>query len=169
MHIEVRDLRGGDRDKLAEIDGGNGWNADPILWASYLADQENGARVVVIAWSRERPVGYGTLVWEPNYEPFRTARVPEINNLAVTARVRRQGVATEIIHHLEERARHAGRVSIGLGVGLYADYGPAQRLYFGLGYRPDGRGITHRYRPLAPMETVPLDDDLVLWLSKPLC
>jgi GNAT superfamily N-acetyltransferase len=168
MHIELRDLRVGDRDKLAEIDGGNGWNADPILWASYLADQENGVRLVVIAWNNERPVGYGTLVWEAIYEPFRTARIPEINNLGVVASVRRQGVASAIIHHLEERARCAGRASIGLGVGLYADYGPAQRLYFGLGYRPDGRGITHRNRPLAPLEMVSLDDDLVLWLSKPL-
>jgi GNAT superfamily N-acetyltransferase len=168
MHIELRDLRRGDRDKIAEIDGGNGWNADPILWASYLADQESGVRVVVIALNNERPVGYGTLIWEPHYEPFRTARIPEINNLGVDASVRRQGIASAIIHHLEDRARRGGRASIGLGVGLYADYGPAQRLYFGLGYRPDGRGITHRNRPLAPMEIISLDDDLMLWLSKPL-
>jgi GNAT superfamily N-acetyltransferase len=168
MVIDVRALKHGDREQLANVAGGNGWNADSELWAGYLADQESGARMVVIAWDDQRPLGYGTLIWEPAYEPFRTARIPEINNLASAAGVRCRGVATAIIRHFEACARTAGRAAIGLGVGLYADYGAAQRLYVGLGYRPDGRGITHRNRSLLPMELVPLDDDLVLWLSKPL-
>jgi GNAT superfamily N-acetyltransferase len=168
LEIGLLDLRRGDADVIAAVDGGNGWNGDPGLWARYLTEQQDGRRVVVIAWEGGRPMGYGTLVWEPGYERFRAAGVPEINNLAVDARVRRQGVATALIRHFEDRAREAGRTVIGLGVGLYADYGPAQRLYFRLGYGPDGHGITYADRPLAPMETVRLDDDLVLWLSKAL-
>jgi GNAT superfamily N-acetyltransferase len=168
MDIEIRDLAPGDRDRLAAVDGGNGWNADPVLWGLYLADQALGRRLVVIAWEGARPLGYGNLHWTPGYEPFRTAGIPEINNLGVDVHVRNQGVCTAMIRHFEDRAREAGRPVMGIGVGLYPDYGPAQRLYAKLGYRPDGRGIAYNERTVAPGETVRLDDDLVLWMTKPL-
>jgi hypothetical protein len=57
---------------------------------------------------------------------------------------------------------------MGIGVGLYPGYGPAQRLYPKLGYRPDGHGVAYAERTVAPMEMVRLDDDLVLWMTKPL-
>ena len=168
MDIELRSLQAGDRDRLAAVDGGNGWNPDPALWAFYLAEQALGRRLVAVAWDGERPLGYGNLLWSPGYEPFRTAGVPEINNLGVDIKVRNQGVCTALIGHFEERAREAGKATMGIGVGLYPDYGPAQRLYAKLGYRPDGRGIAYAERTVAPGETVRLDDDLVLWLTKPL-
>ncbi len=83
-------------------------------------------------------MGYGTLIWAPGYAPFRAVGIPEISNLGVDIKVRGQGVATSIIRYFEDRARDAGLARIGLGVGLYADYGPAQSLYFTLGFRPDG-------------------------------
>ena len=168
MQINLHPLRVGDRERLAEVDGGNGWNASPDLWESYRSDQDAGRRLVTIAWERVRPLGYGTLIWETDYEPFRSAGIPEISNLGVDAKVRGQGVATEIIRHFEDCAKRAGRTRIGLGVGLYSDYGPAQSLYFTLGYRPDGCGITYAARQVLPGESVRVDDDLVLWLSKPL-
>jgi GNAT superfamily N-acetyltransferase len=168
MDIEIRNLQAGDRDRLAGVDGGNGWNPDPVLWALYLADQAAGRRLVVIAWEGARPVGYGNLLWAPGYAPFRAEGIPEINNLGVDVKVRNRGVCTALIRHFEDRARTAGKPVMGIGVGLYPDYGPAQRLYTKLGYRPDGRGIAYAERTLAPMETVRLDDDLVLWLTKPL-
>jgi GNAT superfamily N-acetyltransferase len=96
MDIGLLDLRHGDADKIAAVDGGNGWNGDSVLWTQYLTEQQDSRRVVVIAREGERPVGYGTLIWEPRYERFRAAGVPEINNLAVDARVRRQGVASAL-------------------------------------------------------------------------
>lgn len=168
MDVQIRDLQSGDRDRLARVEGGNGRNADPDLWSRYAADQAEGRRLVAIAWEGARPVGYGTLVWEPGYAPFRSANIPEINNLGVDAAVRRRGVATALIRRFEDAALGAGRSAIGLGVGLYADYGPAQRLYFRLGYRPDGHGVTYAERPVPAGEMVRLDDDLVLWLSKTL-
>ena len=71
-----------------------------------------------------------------------------------------------MIGEFERRAPVAGRNAICLGVGLYADYGPAQRLYVKLGYQPDANGTTYANRPMPPGRTVLLDDSLVLWLIK---
>jgi GNAT superfamily N-acetyltransferase len=168
MDIQLRNLQAGDQGRLAEVDGGNGWNPDPALWAAYLAEHQAGLRLVVLAWDGTRPLGYGNLVWTPGYAPFRAGGIPEINNLGVDIKVRGQGVCTALIRHFEDRAREAGRAVMGIGVGLYPDYGPAQRLYAKLGYRPDGHGIAYAEKTVAPGEMVRLDDDLVLWMTKPL-
>lgn len=57
---------------------------------------------------------------------------------------------------------------IGIGVGLYADYGDAQQLYIKRGYMPDGLGITYNYQPIDPGSMIRLDDALVLWFTKEL-
>jgi len=36
------------------------------------------------------------------------------------------------------------------------------------GYIPDGLGVTSHYKPILPHDTVYVDDDLVLWLTKTL-
>lgn len=166
MAIELRDLHPGDLPRIAAVEGGPAWNAGAALWQGYLAEQAAGRRVVQLAWDGDGPVGYGTLAWESDYGPFRAATVPEINNLVAAAPARGRGVGTMLIRAFEDLARASGRTTIGLGVGLYADYGPAQRLYAGLGYRPDGNGITWREQPVVPGDSVPVDDDLVLWLIK---
>ncbi len=51
-------------------------------------------------------------------------------------------------------------------MGLYRDYGPAQQLYFQLGYLPEGNGITYKGQPTTPGQSYPLDDHLILWLVK---
>ena len=38
-----------------------------------------------------------------------------------------------------------GGFIVGIGVGLYPDYGSAQRLYIKRGYLPDGHGATYNY------------------------
>lgn len=166
MTIDLHALRPEDPARIAAVEGGAAWNADAALWAGYLADQAAGRRAVRLAWEDGRPVGYGTLVWDSDHELFRAGEVPEINNLVVAAPARGRGVGTMLIRAFEDLARRAGRGRIGLGVGLYADYGPAQRLYAGLGYRPDGNGVTWQERPVVPGDSVPVDDDLVLWLIK---
>lgn len=168
MDFEIRDLTAADVPAIIPTDGGNGWSSSRPVWERHLADQRSGVRTVLIAWDGVQPVGYGTIDWASDYEPFRSLGMPDINNLSVARQYRRRGVATAIIRALENVARTSGHQVIGIGVGLYADYGDAQRLYAGLGYRPDGRGITYRGRVVAPDERVPLDDELILWLTKPL-
>jgi hypothetical protein len=57
---------------------------------------------------------------------------------------------------------------VGLGVGLTADYGPAQQMYVKRGYIPDGRGLYSHDKPAQYGQFVPVDDDLVLYFTKKL-
>jgi GNAT superfamily N-acetyltransferase len=86
----------------------------------------------------------------------------------VAPEYRRQGIGTMMIGAFERAARAAGKSAIGIGVGLYADYGPAQRLYVKLGFVPDGNGVSYRNEPIGPGSTVRLDDDLIIRFVKPL-
>jgi hypothetical protein len=67
----------------------------------------------------------------------------------------------------EGEATIAERSSVsGIGVGMDADYGPAQRMYVLRGYVPDARGLTYSGRNLRWGEAVKVDDGLVLMLTK---
>ncbi|MDT8306270.1 MAG: GNAT family N-acetyltransferase [Anaerolineae bacterium] len=55
-------------------------------------------------------------------------------NVSVAERHRRQGIATQLMQHLEHEIEQARRFYVGLHVDR--DNLPAQRLYQGLGYRP---------------------------------
>jgi hypothetical protein len=56
----------------------------------------------------------------------------------------------------------------GLGVGMDAGYGAAQRLYVRRGYVPDGLGLTTHNQPAKWGDTVRVGDDLVLYFVKQL-
>lgn len=77
-------------------------------------------------------------------------------------------LASMLIKWIEKLAVKEGYKQIGIGVGLYRDYGPAQQLYFQLGYVPEGSGITYKGQLTVAGQSYPLDDDLILWLTKPL-
>lgn len=153
---------------IARSEGGNGWKAAPDVWARNHRDMEAGKRLVLVAVADGEALGYGSLIWQSAYPPFRQPGIPEINGLVTAKPHRGRGVAMAIIAEFERTAAGRGRSSIGLGVGLYADYGAAQRLYALLGYVPDGRGITSNHRPVVPGSLVRADDELVLWLTKSL-
>lgn len=91
-----------------------------------------------------------------------------IDVLWVEGDLQKKGFGTVLIKWIENLASQEGYNKIGIGVGLYRDYGPAQRLYFQLGYLPEGNGITYKGEPTIAGQSYPLDDDLLLWLVKPL-
>lgn len=72
-----------------------------------------------------------------------------------------------MIEKCEAKAATQSRV-VGIGVGLYTDYGASQRFYVKRGYIPDGRGATYKYNAVMPGENYPLDDDLIVWFTKTL-
>jgi GNAT superfamily N-acetyltransferase len=106
--------------------GGAAWNGGFTKWNPRLAEHLDGRRSVLLAVQRREQdiyLGYGSLLWSPAYAPFRDLGIPEIQDLVVSEAWRRQGIATRLIAALEDRARSRGYKQIGLGVGLYADYG----------------------------------------------
>ncbi len=164
--IDIRDLRAEDVAAIPAVPGGPAWHGGPDKWSSYWQDHQSGRRRCLVAEADGAIAGYASLVWMSGYEPLRTAGFPEIQDLVVAQSYRRLGIARMLVSACEQRAREAGSSGIGIGFGLYADYGPAQRLYVKLGYLPDGRGVTWNYVPVAGGATVEIDDDLVLWLTK---
>jgi len=163
--LALRLLTAADCNRIAEAFARQGWNKPASQYVRYLQEQENSQREVWVAEWAGAFVGYVTVVWESEYAPFREAAIPEIVDLNVLMRYQRQGIGSALIQHAEQRIRERSALA-GIGVGLTADYGPAQRLYAYLGYRPDGRGIVQHGKPVVYGTTVIVDDDLVLYMTR---
>lgn len=86
-------------------------------------------------------VGYANVIWEPEYEPFRSNGIPEINDMNTATPLRRHGIGSKMIAAAEELVRSRGKTTIGIGVGVTPDYAIAQSLYPHLGYVSDGTGV----------------------------
>ena len=108
------------------------------------------------------------MVWESNYAGFRSRGIPLVHQIAVAGPFRQQGVATLLMDAAEQLARDRSIAELGITVGLFDEYGPAQRLYGRRGYIPDGRGACRGQRPLRKGMRVTMDDDLIIWLTKDL-
>ncbi|MGH8596363.1 MAG: GNAT family N-acetyltransferase [Gammaproteobacteria bacterium] len=134
---------------------------------SYAAEQAAGEREVLVAELAGRFVGYVTIRWHPTYVPFADSGIPEVQDFNVLPDFRRRGIGTRLMNRAEEMIAERSD-TVGIGVGMYADYGNAQRLYVLRGYVPDGRGLTYKGQVLAPMESTINDDDLVLFFTKKL-
>ena len=121
-----------------------GWDTKPpALYRHYLAQQDEGRRLAWVAQRHGELAGYVTLLWTSAYGPFADRQVPEVADLNVLPRYRRQGIGNALLDQAESAASARSPV-VGLGVGLYSDYGAAQRIYARRGYVPDGRGIMYR-------------------------
>ena len=153
---------------LAAIASGNNSFKAQDYFARCLREQGEGKRVVHIARVGGEPAGYGMLNRHPQYALYRRLGIPEIQDLNVVPAFRQRGIATAIIRGFEALARGEGASDMGISVGLYADYGAAQRLYIKLGYVPDGYGVTYDRAPVRPGEIRPVDDNLCLMLVKAL-
>jgi len=135
-------------------------------WDRHLNEQQKGIRVACILEKQSKILGYGSLALHSEYPPFKKGGIPEIHDVWIFEEQRKKGFGSMLIRHLEQLAKGKGHRKIGIGVGLYSDYGQAQKLYFKLGYCPDGEGISYQCAPVVPGEKYPVDDDLVLWLFK---
>jgi len=142
-----------------------GWHKPTTLYRRYLAEQEQGRLLAFLAEWRGEFAGYVTLVWVSDYRPFAERRIPEISDLNVLPAYRRQGIGNALLDRAESAASARSKV-VGLGVGLYSDYGAAQRIYVRRGYLPDGRGIMYRNQPVAPGATIRIDDEAALMLTR---
>lgn len=144
-----------------------GWKKPAGYFQRRCERQVNGEEVLLVAADGDQYAGHTVVVWSPNYAYFREKGIPETQDLNVLPNYRRQGVATMLVDAAENLMRERSKIA-GIGVGLYADYGPAQRMYILRGYVPDGNGVTYRDAYVKPGASVPVDDDLVLFFVKTL-
>jgi GNAT superfamily N-acetyltransferase len=132
----------------------------------YLAEHADPEGASLVAMGGSDVIGYVGILWESNYAGFRRRGIPLVHQITVAGPFRRRGVATLLMDAAEQLVRDRGITTLGITVGLFDEYGPAQRLYGRRGYIPDGRGACRGQRPLSKGMHVTMDDDLIIWLTK---
>jgi len=134
----------------------------------YLADHAQPEGASLIATSGPGAVGYVAIMWESGYGGFSSRGIPLVHQIAVAEPRRRRGVATLLVDAAGQLTRDRGIATLGITVGLFDEYGPAQRMYGRRGYIPDGSGACQGQRPLSKGMQVSMDHDLIIWLTKDL-
>ena len=167
MHLQIRPLQAQDIQPMAQAFAAIGWNKPASQYERYLAEQAADERVCLVAFVEGDFAGYVNALWRSDYEPFRTANIPEVADFNVLPHYRRRKIGTHLMDAVEATIAQRSTVA-GIGVGMYPDYGAAQRLYVLRGYVPDGRGLSYHNRTLQYGEQVINDDDLVLYFTKQL-
>jgi GNAT superfamily N-acetyltransferase len=133
-----------------------------------LDENKNGERVTFVAYHEQEVVGYVNIIFQSAYPNFKKKSILEINDLYVVPAFRKNGVGKQLIDTCEVYATEHFYQYIGLGVGLYKDYGSAQRLYTKNGYVLDGKGLMYNNEPVSPGTNAFVDDELLLYLYKEL-
>lgn len=144
-----------------------GWYRQGDYFDRCLQENREGKRVTLMAFYEGELAGCCHLLRQSKYPYFQERDIPEINDLNVFPEFRRKGIASKMFDEFERMAAES-YPHIGLGVGLYEDYGNAQRMYTKRGYVLDGQGLTYKNAKVEPGESVVVDDDLILYLIKEL-
>jgi GNAT superfamily N-acetyltransferase len=144
-----------------------GWHRPPLILEHYLFEQNKEERVILVALIRDEFAGYVTIKWKSDYPRFAEKGIPEIVDLNVLPAFQRRKIATALVDKAEEMIFIRSPIA-GIGVGLFTDYGPAQRMYVKRGYVPDGLGIAYKGMHIKRGQTLSVDDDLVLYFTKEL-
>jgi GNAT superfamily N-acetyltransferase len=72
-------------------------------------------------------IGNLTINWQSNYPPFQQDKVPELKGFNVLPNFQRQGIGTRLMDEAERIVVERSMI-VGIGVGLFSDYGAAQRM-----------------------------------------
>ena len=163
--VQIRRLDPRDPAIMSDAFAAVGWRKPVEQYERYLREQRDGLRDVLVAVVDDEFAGYVTVSWRPTYRPLADAGIPEIQDVNVLPSFRRRGIATRLLDHAEGLIR--GRCdAAGIGVGLHPGYAAAQRMYVLRGYVPDGHGVTVRDDVVREGQSVVVNDDLVLHLTK---
>ncbi len=163
----IRLLEGKDIPQITKAFQQIEWNKPTSQYERYLMEQALDIRDVHVAFVEDRFAGYLSIYWTSNYEPFQKEKIPEIVDFNILPEFRRQSIGTQLLDKAESEVAKKSPVA-GIGVGMTADYGAAQRMYVLRGYVPDGRGLHHKDHYPVYGETVTVDDDLALYFTKAL-
>lgn len=143
------------------------WYKSSDYFVRCLAENAEGKRYTIIAFYEGILAGFCHLLYTSSYPHFKNENIPEINDLNVFPEFQRKKIASKMFDELE-RIASVNYQSIGLGVGLFGDYGNAQRMYSKRGYMMDGYGITYMNTYVQPGQSVVVDDELLIYLIKEL-
>jgi GNAT superfamily N-acetyltransferase len=167
MNLHIRPLEARDIQPIADAFAALGWDKPAPQYERYLAEQTAGERPVLVAFLDGVFAGYVTVKWRSHYPAFADANVPEIADFNVLPQFRRRGIGSRLMDEAERLIAERSPVA-GIGVGMIADYGAAQRLYVLRGYVPDGAGVTYFDKPVNYLDPIAADHDLVLYFTKTL-
>ncbi len=165
LATKIRTLTASDAPLIANAFAAQGWHKPEEQYHRYFEQTLRGQRVALVAESQAGFAGYVTIEWASGYPPFLAAGIPEIVDFNVLMRCRRRGIGTALLDEAERRIGERSAIA-GLGVCLYADYGPAHILYIRRGYVPDGLGLWQNARHLQYGDSAIVDDDLTLFLTR---
>jgi ribosomal protein S18 acetylase RimI-like enzyme len=165
VSITVQTLTAKDVPDLAAAFLPTVWKTQAVYFQQFIGLQERGERVFLTARDNGKIARFVTIRWQSGYPPFAEHNIPEINDLRVLEEYRQRRIGSALMDEAETRIFERSPMA-GLGVGLYVDYGNAQRMYTRRGYVPDGRGIFYHDRPVPPGDYVLVDDNLVLYQIK---
>lgn len=166
--IKIRSMKESDIAVISKYISDLGWGSKTDSLKKYLSEQNSGERDVFIAEHDGELAAYVTVQWKASYKPFFEKNIPEIKDLFAFYEYRNKGIAAQLMDKAEARIKEKGYKIVGLGVGLYSDYGTAQRMYIKRGYNFDGLGINYDGEILKPGTNVCLDDNLSICMTKKL-
>ena len=167
-NVTIRDIEMADIEALTAAEQAQGWHwATTEKTASRLPARDAGECIVMVCEYEGQPAGYVSLYWNAPAGAFKNMNIPEIVDFNVLIKYRRKGLGHTMMNVCEQLAATKCD-KICLGVGLYRDYGTAQRMYVKRGYVPDGSGVWYGDENIDPGKDVCNDDDLMLFLSKDL-
>ncbi|WP_010275444.1 GNAT family N-acetyltransferase [Paenibacillus senegalensis] len=143
------------------------WYRQGEYFRKCLDENLAASRITLLTYYEKELAGCCHLLFQSDYSFFRDQKIPEINDLNVFPEFRRKRVASTIFDELEAIVSASSRY-IGVGVGLYKDYGNAQKMYTSRGYVMDGNGMTYKNVQVEPGRSVMVDDELIIYLIKDL-
>lgn len=165
--LKIERLKAEDVPEIVAGHQNAGWSKTAPLLEGYLREQNAGDREVLVARLYNEFAGYTTIVWSPEYAPFREKDIPEINDFSVLPHLWRRGIGTALMDEAERIVATRSAYS-GIGVGMGADYGKAQRMYVLRGYIPDGRGLMDHEQPVTYGKKITVSHDLAIYFTKKL-
>tara|TARA_B100001750_G_C15518740_1_gene609613 strand:+ start:3185 stop:3655 length:471 start_codon:yes stop_codon:yes gene_type:complete len=139
------------------------WNKKEVLFDGVLDPVYKDLDFCHVYYVADK--GYVVLNLQPSYGIYSRIGIAEIQDLYVLPNHRREGVATALIRFCEQQVTTD---MVGISVPVSPQFGAAQRLYYRLGYEPDGNGVTYDREPIAHGSLVKLDDCLCLMMVKDL-
>lgn len=169
INIRIKKLTLEDIQKVQANEHNTGLLQRRDILKNYLDLQNRHHMMAIVALLPDaEPIGYATFVYNSAHSTFSQRQIPEISDIHVAKDYQGHGVGQMLLESAERLAKAMGFSCLGLGIRLYAEHSPTQRLFASNGYIPEGTGLFYAGKPVLKGENVCIDDNLVLYLAKEL-